>query len=76
MCDNKFLMTLIFGTDVHVINETKKLLPTQFEIKDMGEGDVILGINIRKTNDDFFYYVNCIILRKCSRNITTLMRFM
>ena len=44
---------LIFGTNVHVVKETQKLLSSHFEMKDMGEADVILGIKIRKTNDDF-----------------------
>ena len=40
-------------TNVHVVNEIKKLLSSHFEMKDIGEADVILGIKIRKTNDDF-----------------------
>ena len=39
---------LIFGTNLLVVNETKKLLSSLFEMKDMGEADVILGIKIRK----------------------------
>jgi len=35
---------LILGTNVHVLDETKKLLYSHFEMKDMGEADVILGI--------------------------------
>jgi len=38
---------------MHVVNETKKLLSSHFEMKDMGEADVILRIKIRKTNDGF-----------------------
>ena len=37
---------LIFGTDLHVIEETKKFLSNNFEMKDMGLADVILGIKI------------------------------
>ena len=44
---------MIFGTSVHVVNETKKLLSSHFEMKDMGEADVILGIKIRKNDDGF-----------------------
>ena len=40
-------------TSMHVVNETKKLLSSHFEMKDMGEADVILRIKIRKTNDGF-----------------------
>ena len=36
-----------------VVNETKKLLSSLFEMKDMGETDVILGIKIEKTNIGF-----------------------
>ena len=41
------------GTNLLVVNETKKLLSSLFEMKDMGEADVILGIKIQKTNTGF-----------------------
>jgi len=44
---------LIFGTNVHVVNETQTLLSSHFEMKGLGEADVILGIKIRKTNNAF-----------------------
>ena len=44
---------LIFDTNVYVVNETKKLLYSHFEMKDMGEEDVILGIKIKMTNHGF-----------------------
>jgi len=34
---------LIFDTNLSVINETKRLLSSFFEMKDLGEADVILG---------------------------------
>jgi len=37
---------LIILTNLLVVNETKKLLPSLFKMKDMGEADVILGIKI------------------------------
>ena len=41
---------LIFGTDEQVINCTKSFLSSNFDMKDLGEADVILGIKmIRKT---------------------------
>ena len=40
---------LIFGTKLHAVMETKCFLCTKFEIKDLGEADVILGIKIKKT---------------------------
>ena len=44
---------LIFDTNVHIVNKTKKLLSSHFEMKDMSEADIILGIKIRRTNDGF-----------------------
>ena len=44
---------LILGTSLLVVNETKRLLSSLFEMKDMGEADVILGIKIQKTNTGF-----------------------
>ena len=46
---------LILGTNLLVVNETKELLPSLFEMKDMGEADVILGIKIQKTNARFSF---------------------
>lgn len=37
---------LIFGTDLHIILETKKFLSLSFHMKDLGLADVILGIKI------------------------------
>ncbi|KAK4394090.1 Copia protein [Sesamum angolense] len=36
-----------------VINETKRFLSFQFEMKDLGEADVILGVKIRKAENGF-----------------------
>ncbi|GJV82537.1 retrovirus-related pol polyprotein from transposon TNT 1-94 [Tanacetum coccineum] len=42
---------LIFGTDIEQVQMIKKLLSKNFEMKDLGEADVILGIKIlRKEN--------------------------
>ena len=41
---------LILSPSINVINETKMLLASNFDMKDMGEANVILGI---KTNDGF-----------------------
>jgi len=39
---------------MHIVNEHKKLLFSPFEMKEMGEADVILGIRTKKkTNDGF-----------------------
>ncbi|KAM0055964.1 putative RNA-directed DNA polymerase [Helianthus debilis subsp. tardiflorus] len=42
---------LIFGTDQDQVDKTKKLLSSNFEMKDMGEADVILGIRIKRSNN-------------------------
>nr|KAJ0189301.1 hypothetical protein LSAT_V11C800397780 [Lactuca sativa] len=39
---------LIFGTDLEEVDKTKKFLSSSFDMKDMGEAEVILGIRIRK----------------------------
>ena len=44
---------LMFGTNLHVVNETKNLLSSHFEMNDMGEVDVILAIKIGKMNGGF-----------------------
>jgi len=44
---------LIFGTNLSVINEAKRLLSSLFEMKDLREVDVILGIKLRKTKSGF-----------------------
>ena len=42
---------LIFGTDLEEVDKTKKFLSSSFDMKDMGEAEVILGIRIRKGNN-------------------------
>lgn len=54
---------LIFGTNIEVVNNTKLLLSSHFQMKDLGEVDVILGIKIRKIINEFFLYVNHTILK-------------
>ncbi|XP_070050486.1 secreted RxLR effector protein 161-like [Nicotiana tomentosiformis] len=44
---------LIFGPNVNVVNETKNFLSSKFEIKNLGEADVILGIKIKRTSNGF-----------------------
>ena len=42
---------LIFGNDINVIKEVKNFLSSNFEMKDLGEADVILNIKLlRKGN--------------------------
>ena len=40
---------LIFGTSLEVVCETKKFLGSKFDMKDLWEADVILGIKITRT---------------------------
>lgn len=44
---------LILGTNISVVNETKTFLSSQFDMKDLGEVDVILGIKVRKTENGY-----------------------
>ncbi|XP_020258311.1 uncharacterized protein LOC109834691 [Asparagus officinalis] len=37
---------LLFGSNIGIINETKSILSSKFEIKDMGVADVILGLKL------------------------------
>jgi len=39
---------LIFGTSIDVINEVKSFLSEKFDMKDLGEADVILNIKLIK----------------------------
>ncbi|KAJ9557266.1 hypothetical protein OSB04_011880 [Centaurea solstitialis] len=43
---------LIFGTDQDQVDKTKEFLSSKFDMKDMGEADVILGIKIIRTPMD------------------------
>ena len=45
---------LLFGTNMYVIDETKKFLNSKFEMKDLGEVDVILGVKVTKTKKGYF----------------------
>ncbi|KAA0060459.1 hypothetical protein IC582_014232 [Cucumis melo] len=45
---------LIFGSNLHVINDVKSMLSVNFDMKDLGEADVILGIKITRTENGIF----------------------
>ena len=45
---------LIFGSDMHVINETKNMLKSHFDMKDLGKANFILGMKITKTCNGIF----------------------
>ena len=42
---------LILGINIEVIKSTKRMLFNNFDMKDLGVADVILGIKIRRTLD-------------------------
>ena len=44
---------LIFGTNVSVVNEAKRLLSSLFEMNDLREANVNLGIKLSKTKSGF-----------------------
>ncbi|GJY26215.1 retrovirus-related pol polyprotein from transposon TNT 1-94 [Tanacetum coccineum] len=44
---------LIMGINMDVIDQTKKMLNSSFDMKDMGEADVILGIRIQKNSNGY-----------------------
>jgi hypothetical protein len=46
---------LIFGINIDVVHEAKRFLSSNFDMKDMCEANVILGIKVLRDN-------NCIIL--------------
>ena len=39
---------LTFGTSLSMVHSTKRLLASQFDMKDMGEAKVIFGCEIHK----------------------------
>ena len=58
---------LIFGTSLSVVHSTKRFLASQFDIKDMGEAKVILGVKITRMGDSIMisqeHYVEKILKR-------------
>ena len=55
---------LIFGSNLHVINETKNILRSHFDMKNLGEANFILGMKITKKNVMKYFLINHIMLRK------------
>ncbi|KAL0550032.1 hypothetical protein IC582_014528 [Cucumis melo] len=45
---------LIFGSNFHVINDVKSMLRENFDMKGLGEADVILDIKITRTENGTF----------------------
>ena len=59
---------LIFGSNMHFINDVKSLLFRNFDIKDLGQVDVILEIKLIKKNDGMTftqsYYVEKLYIKE------------
>jgi hypothetical protein len=43
---------LLFGTSLKIIQETKNYLSSKFDMKDLGEADIILGMKLKRTNNE------------------------
>ena len=58
---------LIFGTSLSVVHSTKRFLASHFDMKDMGEAKVILGVKITRMGDSIIlsqeHYVEKILKR-------------
>ena len=54
---------LIMRTSKDAINSTKMILNSSFDMKDLGQVDVILGIQIKRTVEGYIL-LNLIILEK------------
>ena len=56
---------LIFGSNLHVINGTKTIIRSHFDMKNLGEANFILGMKITKTCDEIYleqsYYIEKIL---------------
>ena len=46
---------LIMGTTKYVINSIKKMLNSIFDMKDLGQVDVILGIKIERNVEEYIF---------------------
>ena len=46
---------LIFGTNMELIKDTKLFMLLHFEMKDLGEASIILGVKIRKNENDLSF---------------------
>jgi hypothetical protein len=53
----------IFGTNMDIINEVKSFLSKSFNMKDLGEADVILNIKLFKEGVGLLYH-NLTMLRR------------
>jgi hypothetical protein len=66
---------LIFGSNLRAIEEVKHFLSNNFEIKDLGEADVILNIKLSRDSDGGVtllqsHYVEIVLSRFCYSDCT------
>ena len=65
---------LIFGTTLEVVCETKSFLASKFDMKDMGEASVILGVKIIRKGDSIMltqeHYVEKLLTKYGHSNVT------
>ena len=47
---------LIFGTSIDEINDVKEYMSKNFDMKDLGQADVILNINWKRVRMGLLYY--------------------
>ncbi|XP_070682532.1 uncharacterized protein [Malus domestica] len=59
---------LIMGTNKEIINWTKKILKSNFDVKDLGLADVILGVKIKRNQEGY-------ILTQCHYIEATLRKY-
>ena len=58
---------LIFGTNIDAINEVKSFLSRSFDMKDLGEADVILNIKLIKDESGFTLFQSHYVEKVLSR---------
>ena len=67
---------LIFGSNLHVINGTKTIIRSHFDMKNLGEANFILGMKITKTCDGIYleqsYYIEK-ILKKYNYHVANML---
>jgi hypothetical protein len=60
---------LIFGSNLNVIEEVKNLLLSNFEMKDLGEADVILNIKLVREADGGVTFVTIPLYGKVIKSL-------
>ena len=64
---------LIVGSNRKIIQSTKDMLNSRFDMKDMGLADVILGVHVMRTQDGLMlsqaHYIDTILGKFCQNDI-------